>query len=501
MSDAVLPGAPAAGAITGPRLSEDWLAAGIGLLVVALAIAGTAGPDLLGWVVTTTVWTDAARALAPARPAYAALGGAGSLLATFAVLLAVLTAAAAALRANTLRFAAGFTVVFAVAYAAWFAGSYAGLAAVTPAELQKYGLAWSLRLTNEGGFIVALLAGLVIANGFPRLAAWLNEAIRPELYIKIAIVILGAFLAVTIAGKLAFASSLLLRGVAAIVEAYLIYWAVVYFIARKWFGFSREWAAPLASGISICGVAAAIATGGAIRARPGVPVLVASLVVVFAVVEVLILPLLAQTFLSHEPLVAAAWMGLSVKTDGAAVAAGGITEALILSQAAAEGIRYQPGWLLGTTALVKVFIDVFIGIWAFILAYIWTNHINVQPGAPKASVVEIWQRFPKFIIGFVVSFGVVLLLAVTATPEGLKQLHAGDWRGQSCPGDLFPADLLLDRRAVEFPQAMGGRAGQVGGGVCDQSVRFRDLGGAVDFVAVLRRPQAAARRLSGRRPL
>ena len=184
-----------------------------------------------------------------------------------------------------------------IAYASWFVGAWAHLAAVTPADQAKFGIDWSLKLTNEGGYIVALVVGLVIANFFPRFAEWLKEAIRPELYIKIAIVILGAFVAVTAASKLTLASSLLLRGLAAIVEAYLIYWAVVYYIARKWFGFSREWAAPLASGISICGVAAAIATGGAIRARPQVPVLVSSLVVVFAVVEVLVLPWIAQTYL------------------------------------------------------------------------------------------------------------------------------------------------------------------------------------------------------------
>ena len=89
-------------------------------------------------------------------------------------------------------FALAFTVVFAIAYASWIIGSYAYIAAVTPAEQQKFGIAWSLKLTNEGGFIVALLAGLVIANFFPRFAEWLKEAIRPELYIKIAIVILGA---------------------------------------------------------------------------------------------------------------------------------------------------------------------------------------------------------------------------------------------------------------------------------------------------------------------
>lgn len=402
--------------------SEDWLAVWIGLLVVALALAGAWGQDLLGWVVSTSVWTDVTQALGPAAKAYGWLGGLGSLLATFGALLIVLTLAAVALGASAGRFAAAFTVVFALSYASWIVGSNAHIAAVTPADLAKFGVDWSLRLTNEGGFIVALLVGIVIANVLPRFALWLNEAIRPELYIKIAIVILGAFLAVTIAGRLSFAGSIVLRGVAAIVEAYLIYWAVVYFVARKWFGFSREWAAPLASGISICGVAAAIATGGAIRARPAVPVLVSSLVVVFAVVEVLVLPALAATYLSGEPLVAAAWMGLAIKTDGAAVAGGGITEALILAKAAADGIHYQPGWILGTTAAIKIFIDVFIGIWAFILAYIWTNHINAAQGGERAKVGEIWQRFPKFILGFVLTFAVALYFAVRASPQDLARL-------------------------------------------------------------------------------
>src|SRR5262249_56697576 len=107
-------------------------------------------------------------------------------------------------------------------------------------------------------------------------------------------------------------------------------------------------------------VSAAIATGAAIRARPIIPVLVSSLVVIFAVVEVLILPFLAQTFLWQEPLVAGAWIGLAVKTDGAAVAGGGITESVILAEAAAGGGTNQPGWILRTPATVKVFLDHFI---------------------------------------------------------------------------------------------------------------------------------------------
>src|SRR5215468_5429977 len=402
------------------QLNEDWLAVVIGLLVYAAALVSIGGIDLLGWAVTTSVYTDLAKALAPVAKAYAWLGGGGALLATYAALLAVLSAGVATLGADVRKFAVAFTVVFAIAYASWIVGSYAHIAAVTPAEQQKFGVSWSLKLTNEGGFVIALLSGLVIANFFPRLAAWLKEAIRPELYIKIAIVILGATVAVTAAGRLNLASSLLLRGAAAIVEAYLIYWAVIYYVARKWFGFSREWSVPLASGTSICGVAAAIATGGAIRARPSVPVLVSSLVVVFAVVEVLILPFLAQTFLWQEPLVAGAWIGLAVKTDGAAVAGGGITEALIQAKAAAEGIKYQPGWILATTVTIKVFIDIFIGVWSFILGYIWTNHFDDR--ADKAKPIEIWQRFRKFVLGFIVVFAISLFLALGTTPEIAKAL-------------------------------------------------------------------------------
>jgi uncharacterized membrane protein YadS len=398
------------------------LAVAIGLGVFALALVSLLGADALGWVATTSVWTNPTTALTTASKAYASLGGVGALLLTYLALTAVLSAAAYALGDDVGRFAIRFTVAFAIAYGAWFVGSWAYLAAVTPADQAKFGVSWSLKLTNEGGYIVALIAGLVIANGFPAFAEWLRSAIRPELYIKVAIVILGATVAITAAGKLNLASSLLLRGAAAIVEAYLIYWAVIYYVARKWFGFSREWSVPLASGISICGVAAAIATGGAIRARPAVPILVSSLVVIFAVVEVLILPFLAQTFLWQEPLVAGAWVGLAIKTDGAAVAGGGITESLIMAKAAAEGINYQPGWILATTTTVKLFIDIFIGIWAFILGYIWTNHIDKGPD--RAKPIEIWQRFPKFILGFIVVFAASLWLALGSTPQIAKALPA-----------------------------------------------------------------------------
>src|SRR3954462_9673475 len=70
-------------------LTEDWVSLGIGLFVLILALAGTAGPDLLGWVVSTSVWTDVTHALAPTAKCYAWLGGGASLLATYVALTAM----------------------------------------------------------------------------------------------------------------------------------------------------------------------------------------------------------------------------------------------------------------------------------------------------------------------------------------------------------------------------------------------------------------------------
>src|SRR5689334_19156179 len=417
-------------------LSEDWLSLWIGLVVFVLSLAVLAGADILGWVVTTSVWTDLSKALAPVSKAYAGLGGVGALIVTYVALLVALTLGAAALHADVKRFALGFTAVFWISYLCWIAGSYAHFAVTTPADMQKFAIGWSLRLTNEGGFIVALAVGLIVGNFMPGFAAWMKEAVRPEWYIKTAIVILGGFLGITAAEKLGLATSVMFLGLAAIVVAYLIFWSVVYYVARTWFKFNREWAAPLASGISVCGVSAAIATGAAIRARPVVAIMVSSLVVIFAVVELLILPFLAQAFLSHEPLVAGAWMALSVKTDGAAVASGAITESFILANAAAEGVNYARGWILGTAATVKVFIDIFIGIWAFVLAYIWTTRIEKREG-DQARAAEIWARFPKFVIGYVITFVLILLLALGATPEKLAQVKAAMSEANTFRGIFF----------------------------------------------------------------
>lgn len=392
--------------------SEDWMSLWIGLLIFALSLGLLMGVDILGWAVKTNVWASVGGALQPVSENYSGLGGGPSLVLTFLFFLVLMTVAARGLEAHIPRFMMGFTVIFIVSYICWFLGHYAYIAA-TPDKLEGLGIGWSMNLTGEAGYILALLAGLVVGNFFPRYADKISEATKPELFIKIAIVIMGLGLGVKAVDALGLAEAVIFRGLCAIVEAYLIYWAVVYFVARKYFKFSKEWAVPLASGISICGVSAAIATGGAIRARPIIPIMVSSLVVIFAVVELVVLPFAAKTFLYHEPMVAGAWMGLAVKTDGAAVAAGAITDSLIRAKAMdALGVEWAEGWILMATTTVKVFIDLFIGVWAFILAVLWVTVIDRKPGE-RVRMIEIWERFPKFVLGYALTFIATLIICVT----------------------------------------------------------------------------------------
>jgi uncharacterized membrane protein YadS len=412
--------------------SEDWFAVWLGLAVVSLALPTAAGVDLLGWVAAPRIWLNLPDSVRAVSANYAVVPGAISLLLTYLLVLGLVSACALARQIDLRTFIPSFTAIFWLSTLSLVLGHFAFIAQ-TPDKRPATGITWSLGLTGEAGYLVALLAGLFVANFLPKVALWLKPAARPEWFIKTAIVLLGAGLGVKAAGAAGLVTSIMFRGLAAIIEAYLIYWALVYLIARKFFRFSREWAAPLASGISICGVSAAIVTGAAIRARPVVPIMVSSLVVIFSVVELLVLPLAAREFLFKEPLVAAAWMGLAVKTDGAAVASGAITDAMIRSRALEHGVAYEPGWILTTTTTVKVFIDVFIGIWALVLAIVWTYAIEKKPGA-KVPVREVLKRFPAFVFGYFALFLALLgltlarpalapgLAAATAQTEPLRGL-------------------------------------------------------------------------------
>ncbi len=395
--------------------NEDKVACVLGGFVFLLGLCKFAGLDLVGWILKMGMWVnDPMLCFKAATKGY--MEGWQALLATYVFVTLGLSVGIKMMKGNPIKFIGAFTVIFFIAVACYVCGANAYIAA-NPTQLAKQGIPWALGLSTEAGLILALIVGILLGNLAPGFVEKLQEcgACRPELFVKIAIVILGVELGVKAADAAAFAGVVIFRGLCAIVEAYLLYWAVVYYVARKYFKFNKEWAAPLASGISICGVSAAIATGGAIRARPVVPIMVSSLVVVFTCIEMLILPFIASAVLHTEPMVAGGWMGLAVKSDGGAIASGAITESLILTKAAALGTNWETGWITMVTTTVKVFIDMFIGVWSFILAYIWTKYFDAEAKeGKKMSWGDVWDRFPRFVLGYVITFLIMLTICISS---------------------------------------------------------------------------------------
>src|SRR5262249_59010590 len=115
-----------------PRITEDWLSVWIGLGIFALALAWLWGVDLLGWVVSTSVWIDPGKALGTISKTYEQLGGPGALAVTYLALLAVLSAGATVLNLDVRRFAIAFTAVFSFSFFSSVIGRFAPVAAGPP---------------------------------------------------------------------------------------------------------------------------------------------------------------------------------------------------------------------------------------------------------------------------------------------------------------------------------------------------------------------------------
>jgi uncharacterized membrane protein YadS len=423
---------------SGMLTTEDWWSVWIGLALYAAALASLAGVDLVGWMPRPKLWewTDVVGAFqwsklfAPAGASYAAWHPLASWLAAYVVFAGVFTLGARVLGLETRRFLLGFTALYALTWLAWIGGNELHLTAADAIvdgrnPYRDAGLSWGLQLGEGSTLMLALLIGLAIGNFGKGLAGRLGEAAKPEWFIKTAIVLLGVNLGGQILQASRFALNLVLTGAAATFVAYLFFWPIVYTLARRAFKLKRDASAVLASGISVCGVSAAIATAGAIRARPVIPVTVSIIVVIFAMIELLVLPGAYTALFPDQPIVNGAALGMTVKTDGADAAAGALLDNLMLSRnVALGGAPWQAGWILSASILTKLWIDVFIGVWAFVLALVWVSRVEKRAGAVTFGPSEIWYRFPKFVIGYFVAC--LSYLAIASTwPDSRAALAAG----------------------------------------------------------------------------
>jgi uncharacterized integral membrane protein (TIGR00698 family) len=260
--------------------------------------------------------------------------------------------------------------------------------------------------------LVALVVGIIISNVFT-LPGWMDAGFRVEYYIKTGIVLLGATLPFTLivwAGPLAMLQATIVS---------VVTFAVIFYTSRA-LGVDRRLCACLGAGGAICGVSGAIAMAGAVKATKEQVSIAITLVILWAIVMIFLLPFASKALQLHAA-VAGAWIGNSEFADAAGLAAaqayGGMAEA---SEGMIEGTSEQA---LATFTLMKVIgRDIWIGIWAFVFALIATMRWEVEATSARPSPAEIWWRFPKFVLGFLIASALVTLLSAGYSFADYKKL-------------------------------------------------------------------------------
>lgn len=319
-------------------LTEDWIATITGLLIMALAIV--LGKDMV------------------TLPKSVATMGDGIKMLSFFTGLLVIVSLANVLMGRQVR---GVVLSFAVIFVLSLGANY--LASMSVIK----------ELTGLESVFFAVALGLLISNtvGTPK---WLLAAVQSEFYVKIGLVLLGSTI---------IFSEVMQAGVLGMVQALVVImsvWGFGYWIARK-MGVDREMSTMLASAVSICGVSAAIATAGAIKGDGKKLSYIISLVLVIAIPMMYFMPYIA-TWMGLTPEVGGAWLGGTIDTTGAVVAAG--------SALGEVGEQYA--------VIVKSSQNVMLGFAALAISIYWTYKGKTH--REMSNVAILWERFPKFVLGF-----------------------------------------------------------------------------------------------------
>lgn len=232
----------------------------------------------------------------------------------------------------------------------------------------------------------AALLGLIVNLVLHATGVWgkVNQGFRTELFLKTGLVLMGASVNFT---------AIVSIGSKGIVQALVIITSVFFFtwyVARL-FGLDEKLRAVMSTSVSICGVSAAIAAAGAVLAKREQLAYVTTLVILFALPLMVLQPYAAK-LLDLPSDVAGAWIGGNIDTTAAVVGAGALH-----SEAAMK-----------VASIVKMSQNALIGVAAFLLALYWVLAVERRPDR-KPSPVEIWRRFPKFVLGFALASLVVSL--------------------------------------------------------------------------------------------
>ncbi|SDG73667.1 conserved hypothetical integral membrane protein [Pedobacter terrae] len=357
-------------------LTEDWWAVILGSIIIATVLYLTSNGIVIS--LPTFKWANSEDLLAKILSAANLL-----LIAEMGLIFLALASVAIGLSGgNVGRFAGGFALIYLLAIVSFIIGGNK--------SVSYFGLEY---------VVFALLIGIALGN-LIKLPSWLKEAVRSEFYIKTGLVILGTTI---------LSADLIKAGLPGIIQAVIVVTVVWFFsmwLSRK-LKVDDEFGVILASAVSICGVSAAIVAAGAINGDKRKLSYVTTLVLIMAIPMMIILPWAVKYF--HIPeVIGGAWLGGTLDTTATVTAAGDLVGPIAVK----AGV------------IAKFSQNVFIGVAAFFIAIWWAyknpkSEDGVALKAERPGLKIVWERFPKFVLGFVAASLVFSFLLSPATAKSV----------------------------------------------------------------------------------
>ncbi len=291
------------------------------------------------------------------------------------------------------EFAPGYIVLFGLVIASMVIANQS----VVKAYNLEYAL-WALAI----GVLINLTVGT------PQV---LRPALATEFYIKTGLVLLGAELLLPQLVKL---------GIPGFCVAWIctpITFITTYIFGQKVLKMeSRSLNMVISADMSVCGVSAAIATAAACKAKKEELTLAIGISLAFTVIMMAVMPAIIRATGMSE-ILGGAWIGGTIDSTGAVAAAGELV-----------GAQAQK-----VVTTVKLLQNILIGFLAFGVATYWVRVVERLPDAngtatdaaatpsPPPSLWVIWERFPKFILGFFAASALATLVVLTL-PHGEDQM-------------------------------------------------------------------------------
>jgi len=351
--------------------TEDWFAVWFGGLILAISLVavlttmpaepeGDVTSPLSQFLIKPTKWSTNPLTSVAATDHRAGWTGVGFVF----VFSLTVFATGVKLSGRALR---GFTPAFAFVFV------LACVALVIAA--QKDVKSWNLEYA-----LWALGIGLLISNtiGTPE---WVRPGLNTEFYIKTGLVLYGA--------RVLF-GRLLSLGAPGLCVAWIV--TPVVLVTTYWFGQrvlrmpSKTLNMVISADMSVCGVSAAIATAAACRAKKEELSLAIGISLTFTVIMMVVMPAVVTATGMH-PVIGGAWIGGTIDSTGAVGAAG-------------EMVSERAGEAAITIKLIQ---NILIGVTAFCVALYWVRFVDSDGEGRQPELIEVWRRFPKFVIGFLLA--------------------------------------------------------------------------------------------------